>query len=110
MNAPDRLRKLLAEPGLIVMPAVWDGLTAKLSAAAGFKTAFLSGSCVAASQTPSSDNSRAGERSPVPPKKPARSSGMAKVHKTTNTPAYRVHCGCVPRISRPSWLTTRRSR
>ena len=29
MNAPDRLRKLLAEPGLIVMPAVWDGLTAK---------------------------------------------------------------------------------
>src|SRR5205823_9748564 len=50
MNAPDRLRKLLAEPGLIVMPAVWDGLTAKLSAAAGFKTAFLSGSCVAASR------------------------------------------------------------
>ena len=50
MNAPDRLRKLLAEPGLIVMPAVWDGLTAKLTAEAGFKTAFLSGSCVAASR------------------------------------------------------------
>jgi 2-methylisocitrate lyase-like PEP mutase family enzyme len=50
MNAPDRLRKLLAEPGFVVMPAVWDGLTAKLSAAAGFKTAFLSGSCVAASR------------------------------------------------------------
>jgi len=50
MNAPDRLLKLLAEPGLIVMPAVWDGLTAKLAAAAGFKTAFLSGSCVAASR------------------------------------------------------------
>ena len=32
------------------MPAVWDGLTAKLSAAAGFETAFLSGSCVAASR------------------------------------------------------------
>ena len=32
------------------MPAVWDGLSAKLSAAAGFKTAFLSGSCVAASR------------------------------------------------------------
>src|SRR5260370_33623798 len=48
MNAPDRLRKLLAEPGFIVMPAVWDGLPAKLTAAAGFKTAFLSGSCVAA--------------------------------------------------------------
>src|SRR5215475_8657648 len=50
MNAPDRLRKLLAEPGFIVMPAVWDGLTAKLTAGAGFKTAFLSGSCVAASR------------------------------------------------------------
>ena len=35
---------------MIVMPAVWDGLTAKLAASAGFKTAFLSGSCVAASR------------------------------------------------------------
>ena len=50
MNAPDRLRALLAAPDFVVMPAVWDGLTAKLSAAAGFKTAFLSGSCVAASR------------------------------------------------------------
>ncbi len=36
MNHPDRLRALLAEPGLVVMPAVWDGLSAKLAAAAGF--------------------------------------------------------------------------
>jgi len=50
MNHPDRLRALLAEPGLVVMPAVWDGLSAKLGAAAGFRTAFLSGSCVAASR------------------------------------------------------------
>jgi len=50
MTPPDRLRALLAEPGLVVMPAVWDGLSAKLAAAAGFKTAFLSGSCVAASR------------------------------------------------------------
>lgn len=50
MTPPDRLRALLAEPGFIVMPAVWDGISAKLSAAAGFKTAFLSGSCVAASR------------------------------------------------------------
>jgi 2-methylisocitrate lyase-like PEP mutase family enzyme len=50
MPPPDRLRALLAEPGFVVMPAVWDGLSAKLSAAAGFKTAFLSGSCVAASR------------------------------------------------------------
>ena len=50
MTPPDRLRAFLKEPGLVVMPAVWDGLTAKLSAKAGFKTAFLSGSCVAASR------------------------------------------------------------
>jgi 2-methylisocitrate lyase-like PEP mutase family enzyme len=50
MNAPDRLRALLAEPGFVVMPAVWDGLSAKLAAGAGFATAFLSGSCVAASR------------------------------------------------------------
>lgn len=50
MTPPDRLRALLAEPGFIVMPAVWDGLSAKLTWQAGFKTAFLSGSCVAASR------------------------------------------------------------
>ena len=49
-SAPDRLRAILTEPGLLVMPAVWDGLTAKLTFEAGFKTAFLSGSCVAASR------------------------------------------------------------
>jgi 2-methylisocitrate lyase-like PEP mutase family enzyme len=50
MTPPDRLRALLAGPDLVVMPAVWDGLSAKLAAAAGFETAFLSGSCVAASR------------------------------------------------------------
>ena len=50
MSPPDRLRALLAKPGLVVMPAVWDGLSAKLAAGAGFETAFLSGSCVAASR------------------------------------------------------------
>ena len=49
-SAPERLRAILKEPGLLVMPAVWDGLTAKLTFEAGFKTAFLSGSCVAASR------------------------------------------------------------
>jgi 2-methylisocitrate lyase-like PEP mutase family enzyme len=44
------MRALLAEPGFVVMPAVWDGLTAKLTYEAKFKTAFLSGSCVAASR------------------------------------------------------------
>jgi 2-methylisocitrate lyase-like PEP mutase family enzyme len=47
-SAPARLRALLAKPGFIAMPAVWDGISAKLAAEAGFETAFLSGSCVAA--------------------------------------------------------------
>jgi 2-methylisocitrate lyase-like PEP mutase family enzyme len=50
MTPPDRLRALLAEPGFIVMPAIWDGISAKLAAEAGFATAFLSGSCVSASR------------------------------------------------------------
>ena len=44
------MRALLAEPGFVAMPAVWDGLTARLARSAGFKAAFLSGSCVAASR------------------------------------------------------------
>ncbi|NMJ43534.1 isocitrate lyase/PEP mutase family protein [Roseomonas sp. JC162] len=50
MTAPDRMRALLARPDFVAMPAVWDGLTARMTAAAGFQTAFLSGSCVAASR------------------------------------------------------------
>ncbi len=50
MTPPDRLRALLSAPGFIVMPAVWDGLSAKLAAAAGFELLFLSGSCVSASR------------------------------------------------------------
>jgi len=50
MTAPERLRALLEAPEFVVMPAIWDGLTAKLTAEAGFASAFLSGSCVAASR------------------------------------------------------------
>lgn len=50
MTPPERLRKLLAEPNFVVMPAVWDGLTATLTDRSGFTTAFLSGSCVSASR------------------------------------------------------------
>lgn len=50
MTPPDRLRALLAHPGLVTMPAVWDGISARLASEAGFETAFLSGSCVAASR------------------------------------------------------------
>ncbi len=55
MNAPERLRALLREPGLVAMPAVWDGISAKMTAAAGFRTAFLSGSCCAASRLGGAD-------------------------------------------------------
>lgn len=48
MNAPERMRAIMAEPGFIVVPAICDGHTAKLTAEAAFKTVFLSGSCVAA--------------------------------------------------------------
>ncbi len=50
MTPPERMRALLARPEFVVMPAVWDGLSARLAHAAGFKTAFLSGSCVAAAR------------------------------------------------------------
>jgi len=49
MTPGEKMRSYLAQPGFVVMPAIWDGLTAKLTAKSGFKTAFLSGSCVAAS-------------------------------------------------------------
>lgn len=50
MTPPERLRALLDQPQFVVMPAIWDGLTAKLTWQAGFGSAFLSGSCVAASR------------------------------------------------------------
>jgi 2-methylisocitrate lyase-like PEP mutase family enzyme len=50
MTPPQSLRALLARPEFVVMPAIWDGLTARLTAQAGFASAFLSGSCVAASR------------------------------------------------------------
>jgi 2-methylisocitrate lyase-like PEP mutase family enzyme len=42
------LRRLLAEPELLVPPVVWDGLGARLAEAAGFPMIFQSGACVAA--------------------------------------------------------------
>lgn len=50
MTPSERLRALLARPEFVVMPAIWDGLSAKLTHQAGFQSAFLSGSCVAASR------------------------------------------------------------
>lgn len=56
MTPPDRLRALLAQPPFIVMPAVWDGLSARIAMDAGFETAFMSGSCVAAARLAGPDN------------------------------------------------------
>lgn len=39
----DRLRQLLASGATVVMPGVWDALSARLAAAAGFEVCFLSG-------------------------------------------------------------------
>jgi len=42
----DRLRSRLANGERVLMPGVWDPLSAKLAEAAGFATVFLSGYCV----------------------------------------------------------------
>ena len=41
------LRARLAEPGIVVAPGVYDGLTAALAAEAGFEALYLSGAAVA---------------------------------------------------------------
>lgn len=46
----DDLRALLATGAPVVMPGVWDALSARLAADAGFSTVFVSGYCVAGTQ------------------------------------------------------------
>lgn len=48
MTAAEKLRRLLSQPGLIVMPGCHDALSAKLCERAGFTTAFMSGFAVSA--------------------------------------------------------------
>ena len=50
MSAAQRLRELLAEPSIAVMPGCFDALSAKLVAAAGFKVTFMSGFAVSAAR------------------------------------------------------------
>jgi 2-methylisocitrate lyase-like PEP mutase family enzyme len=45
-----RLRNLLSQPDIAIMPGCYDGISAKLAAAAGFKVAFMSGFAVAAAR------------------------------------------------------------
>ena len=46
MTATEKLRALLAEPGLVVMPCCFDALSAKLIERAGFPLTFMSGFAV----------------------------------------------------------------
>ena len=50
MTPADRLRRLLAQPGLEVMPGCFDALSAKLIARAGYPVAFMSGFSVSATR------------------------------------------------------------
>ncbi len=50
MTPAQRLRELLAQPSIEVMPGCYDGLSAKLVAAAGFKVTFMSGFAVSAAR------------------------------------------------------------
>ena len=50
MTAPQRLRKILAEPGVEIMPGCFDAISAKLVVEAGFKVTFMSGFAVSAAR------------------------------------------------------------
>ena len=50
ISAAEKLRQLLAKPGIILMPACYDALSARLTEAAGFPVTFMSGFGVAASR------------------------------------------------------------
>lgn len=50
MSSRNSIRKLLAEPELIVAPGVYDGLTAKLTEQAGFGAVYMTGAGTAAAR------------------------------------------------------------
>lgn len=50
LSPADKLRALLAEPGLVVMPCCFDAFSAKLIEQAGFPLTFMSGFAVSASR------------------------------------------------------------
>ena len=51
MTPADRLRAVLAKPGIEVMPCCADGLSAKLIADAGYRVSFMSGFAVSATKS-----------------------------------------------------------
>ena len=50
MTPPDRLRTLLARPGILVMPGCHDAISARLIEEAGFELGFMSGFAVSAAR------------------------------------------------------------
>ena len=54
-SAADRLRALLAKPGIIAMPCCFDALSARLIERAGFPLTFMSGFAVAATRLAAPD-------------------------------------------------------
>jgi 2-methylisocitrate lyase-like PEP mutase family enzyme len=48
-NPGKALRELLSEPGIIMVPGIYDGISARVTEQAGFKAGYLSGAGVAAS-------------------------------------------------------------
>ncbi|MDX1486871.1 MAG: isocitrate lyase/PEP mutase family protein [Acidiferrobacterales bacterium] len=50
MTTTERLRQLLAEPSIIVMPSCFDALSAKLIERAGFQATFMGGFAVSAAR------------------------------------------------------------
>ena len=49
MKKSTRMRQILDQPGMLILPGVYDGLTAKIVEEAGFEAAYMSGWSVAAS-------------------------------------------------------------
>src|SRR5260370_30501833 len=49
MRATTRLRQMLKEPGIIVAPGAYDGFSARLIEAAGFRCVYMTGAGTAAS-------------------------------------------------------------
>lgn len=54
-DAPRRLRELLAAPGLVWGPGVYDGISARIATAVGFPMLYMTGAGTAASRTGQAD-------------------------------------------------------
>ena len=50
MSPAARLRALLAEPGIIIMPGCFDAMSARLIERAGFPATFMGGFAVSAAR------------------------------------------------------------